>query len=52
MSRPAVYWREDAIQRVASGYEAKESVKVEAATRHFATITLRITLECIINLPV
>jgi preprotein translocase subunit SecA len=30
--------------------EAKENVKIEAATQTFATVTLQITLECIINL--
>jgi preprotein translocase subunit SecA len=30
----------------------KENVKIEAATQTFATVTLQITLECIINLLV
>jgi preprotein translocase subunit SecA len=30
--------------------EAKENVKIEAATQTFATVTLQITLECITNL--
>ena len=32
--------------------EAKERVKVEAATQTFATITFRIISECTINWPV